>query len=114
MCTTCAYNGDCVFYQPVPAHEDGTVLTADVSFTGTVPTPRAAKRLSRGIHREGRQNPAGDFIARYLAVAVNRLPWDELHPDVRATWLAKSDGLLAAMYNAGFTVPQPGRPSHNR
>lgn len=57
-----------------------------------------------------RENPAQAFIAHHLAESVNRIEWDELHPDVRELWLTKAGTLLRAMYRAGFTIPQPADP----
>ena len=58
----------------------------------------------------GRENPATVFMAHHLAETVNRIPWAELHADVRDLWMDRVNDLILAMYQAGFTIPQPDDP----
>jgi hypothetical protein len=58
-----------------------------------------------------RENPATGFIALVLAERLDG-PWPTLNHAARGGWLDTAGHLIRAMYDAGFTIPQPTDPDH--
>lgn len=57
-----------------------------------------------------RENPATVFMARQIGEHVEQVPWREMSRDQQFYWLNTAFLMVTAMYDAGFTIPQPENP----